>query len=86
MSKRFLITAGVFASILFLPYWIYLPLLFVAIAILPMYWEGIILALLIGEIYGEGLSLPFISPIALIALITLIVLLPIRKRVRDYVQ
>jgi len=74
-------------SILVLPYWIYIPLLFAALIFLPFFWEGILFTFLIGTIYSgnvETLSL-FFSPLALVVLLTLIILLPIKERLRLHV-
>jgi len=85
MSKRFVITLAIFVAILFLPYWLYLPFLFLTIIFLPMFWEGVLLGFLVDVLYGTGVSLPFVSPVALIIFIILAVLLPVRERLRAYV-
>lgn len=74
----------VFLSIIFLPYWLYLPLLGAAMIFFPFFWEGVLLALLIDVLYGGGVGLAtdFFSPLALVATLLLIVLLPLRERVR----
>lgn len=74
----------IFFSILFLPWWIYLPLLFIAVALLPMFWEGVFLGFLVDVLYGD-LSLPFVSPVAFVTLVVLILILPLRSRLRAYV-
>lgn len=83
-NLRLPFTLVIFFSILFLPWWIYLPLLFIAVALLPMFWEGVFLGFLIDALYGD-LSLPFVSPIALATLVALIIFLPLRSRLRAYV-
>ena len=68
MKKHLVTILILIFAILFLPYWIYLPLLLVAIVISPFFWEAIILALLIEGLYGPDMhGLPsLISPLALI--------------------
>jgi len=87
MNHRIFGTALVLLSILVLPYWIYIPILLVAIIYFPFYWEGLILALIIEVIYDNGVGfLPsLVSPLALSALIMLIILLPIKDKLRLHV-
>lgn len=63
-------------SILVLPYWIYIPVLFLAIIYFPFYWEGILLAFFADTVYGSEIE------IAIVALILLIILLPLRDKLR----
>lgn len=72
-------TIIIFFAILFLPYWIYIPALIVAMAALPLYWESIFLGFLIDILYGEGIYA------GLLALGGLILLLPLRSRLRSHV-
>lgn len=76
MIDRIFCSVIVLLAILFCPYWIYLPLLFVVMLYLPFYWEGILLAALIDFLYGNGLQIIFYAPILLL------VLLPIKERLR----
>jgi len=87
MTRRILGSVVVLFSILILPYWIYVPVLFIAIIFFPFFWEGIFLAFLIDVVHGSGIGrFPFlISPFAFYALIALILLLPLRERLRPYV-
>ncbi|MEX2013697.1 MAG: hypothetical protein WD897_02170 [Parcubacteria group bacterium] len=87
MTGRILWLVVIFASILVLPYWVYIPVLFIGIILFPFFWEGIPLAFLIEVLHGSGMAvLPLlISPLALSVLIALIILLPIRERLRSYV-
>lgn len=87
MTRRTVGTMIVFVSILTLPYWIYIPVLFIAIALLPFFWEGILFAFLIDTIYGSGGGNIFqlISPLTISILITLVVLVPFRESLRSYV-
>ena len=78
MISRLIGFIFVLFSILFLPYWFYTISLFVAIVAFPFFWEGILLAYLIDIFYGKGMET------AIIALILLIVLLPVRERLRFY--
>lgn len=79
MSYRYLATIALLVSIIFLPYWIYVPALVAAIAAFPLFWEGILLAFLIDILYGEGIYA------GLLALGGLILLLPLRNRLRYHV-
>jgi hypothetical protein len=74
-------------SILVLPYWIYIPILFIAIVIFPFFWEGILLALLIDVLHGPGITIswPFISPLTWIVLTVLVVFIYMRGSLRNYV-
>lgn len=76
MTRRIFGSISVLVAILVLPFWIYIPILFVAILVFPFFWEGILFALLIDVIYGGGVKT------ALSALILLIILLPIRENLR----
>ena len=76
MIRRVLGSTVVLVSILVLPFWVYLPVLFIAIIIFPFFWEGILFALLVDTIYGSGIET------ALYALILLIILIPIRENLR----
>ena len=79
MTRRVIGSIFVLLSILVLPYWIYLPVLFIAMALISFFWEGILFAFLIDAIYGNGITT------AVVALIILIILLPLRDRLRMYV-
>ncbi len=81
MNRRFIVSALIFLTILFLPYWVYLPLLFLGMVLSPFYWEALVFAFLIDILYGEGHSL-FLSPMALTTLFILAVLPLLRERLR----
>lgn len=87
MIKRALGIFVVLISILTLPYWLYVPILFAAIIIFPFFWEGILFAFLIDVIYGSGIeALPsLVSPFALAASVALIILLSLRGSFRFHV-
>lgn len=87
MIRRVLGSVIILASILVLPYWVYIPVLFIGIILFPFFWEGILLAFLIEVIHssGNGVLSLLVSPLTLSALIVLIILLPIRKSLRSYV-
>ena len=84
MMKRLLISLPVLLVIIFLPYWVYLPLLLAGLVLIPLYWEGLILAFLIDVLYGSaahpGISFNF--TFALVSLIIILIMIPIRKRLR----
>ena len=77
----------VLVSILFVPYWFYIPILLAAIIILPLFWEGIVFGFLIDVLYGGGVeSVALLSfPFALAVLVILVALVPLRERLRSYV-
>ncbi len=87
MTWRIIGTLILFASILFLPYWAYIPMLFLAIIFYQFFWEGIILALLIEVFYGNdvGFVQSLISPLALASLVAVIVVMQFRGNIRSYV-
>jgi len=87
MTRRILCSVVILAFILFLPYWIYIPVLFVGIILFPFFWEGIFLAFLIDAIHGSKMEVfpSLISPLTLSVLIMLVALLFIRERLRSYV-
>ncbi|MFZ2763891.1 MAG: hypothetical protein WAX80_02565 [Minisyncoccia bacterium] len=85
MTGRIIGSVMVFVSILVLPSWVYLPLLLIAILAFPFFWEGILFGFLIDVIYGRGIELipSLISPFALLALVILIVIMPIKENLRS---
>ena len=70
--------------ILFTPYWIYIPVLLLAILVFPFFWEGVLFALLIDTLYGYGggtlEALRSILP--LVTLGVVLVLIPIHNNLR----
>ena len=74
-------------AVLFLPYWFYLPLILLGILIFSFFWEGILFGFLIDVLYGWGVTaLPsLVAPTALSALVLIIILLPVRERLRFHV-
>lgn len=84
MTSRILCSIVILASILVLPYWVYIPVLFIGTILFPFFWEGIPLAFLIEVIHGSGMEIlpALVSPLALSALIVLIAMLPIRESLR----
>ncbi len=87
MKKRLVALLMLLLAIIFLPYWVYLPLLLAAILVFPVFWEGILFGLLIDVLYGWGVTAwpSLISPAALSALVLVIILLPVRERLRFHV-
>ena len=87
MTRRLLGSVIVLGAILLLPYWVYLPVLFAAIVILPFFWEGIWWAFLIDVLYGQGIANPLalVSLLSLTTLAVLIIILPVKERLRLYV-
>lgn len=83
MKYRYIAVVILFITILFLPYWVYVPLLLGAIIVFPFFWEAILLGFLIDALYGRELSLltPFFST-AFWCIVALAVMLPVRTRLR----
>ena len=86
MTRRVLGSLAVLISILVLPYWIYIPSLFIAVLVFPFFWEGILFALFINIIYGDeaGIMSLLLSPLVLSVLFALIAILLLRKNFRSY--
>ncbi len=74
----------ILASIFLAPYWIYVPMIFLAAIIFPLFWEGIVFTLLIDTIYGMGVSVfpPEASMLTVSMVALLLVMLPLRERIR----
>ncbi|MDO8728713.1 MAG: hypothetical protein Q7K26_02330 [bacterium] len=74
-------------SLLVLPYWIYIPVLFIGIILFPYFWEGILAVFLIDIIHSNATEMfsLLISPLILSVLITLIIMVPVRESLRSYV-
>lgn len=84
MTRRIFASIIIFLSIIFLPYWIYLPMLLAAVAVFPIFWEGILLALLADVVYG-GAFVNFddvLSSFGFYTLLVIILFLPLRERLR----
>lgn len=87
MIRRLIGSAVVLIAVLILPYWLYIPVLIIALILLPFFWEGILFAFLIDVLYGSGIQAPasLVSPFAFFILIALMVLLPLRDSLRFHV-
>ena len=87
MIRRVFGSIVIFVSILFLPYWVYIPALFIGAILFPFFWEGILLAFLVDVLHGGEMKIlpSLVSPLALFLLVALILLLPIRENLRSYV-
>lgn len=83
---RFIAVIIILLSVIFFPYWLYLPLLGAAIIFFPLFWEAILVALLIDVLYGGGIgrATALFSPMAVLATTLLLVMLPVRERLRVY--
>lgn len=84
MKVRITVSAILILLVLFMPYWFYLPLIAVAILLLPFYVEGILLALLTDSFYGAFGSGLFILnfPLAITAGILFSLSPFLRRRLR----
>lgn len=80
MNKRLILDITAFICILFLPYWVYLPVLLVNTILFPFYWEGIMFGVLIDAIFGPARF--SIYSVGLAMLLLNVILLPIRSRLR----
>lgn len=87
MTIRIIGIFVILVAILFLPYWVYVPLLFVGIVFYPFFWEAVLFALLVEELYGNsvGFFASLISPLALASVLFIIIILPFRENLRSYV-
>ncbi len=81
MRDRLIATVLILGATIFLPYWIYLPLLVVAMALIPFYWEAIFLGFLIDTLYGPS-SLNVFTSVAFWSLLMLVAIMPLRERLR----
>ncbi len=87
MKYRPLATVFIIIAIIIFPYWIYIPALIAAMAVLPLYWEGIFLGFLIDALYGGKLNSAssFFFSASFLSLAGLLLLIPIRARLRSHV-
>lgn len=68
-------------AIVLLPYWFYVPGILVAMIYFHFFWEGVVLGFVIDILYGYGTGFSQ-YPFALSALAILLIMLPIRDRLR----
>lgn len=79
---RVIYTILILGSIIGLPYWVYLPAIFLGIVLFPLYIEAIFLGLLIDTIYGRGDAIILGYPFGIIAAILVLFALPLREHLR----
>ena len=85
MNYKRLLTSGIILfAVLFLPYWVYLPLIFISMVLFPLFAEAVIFGLLIDVLYGYGVTGVLIAPFGLGTLVVLLIIIPIRERFRFY--
>lgn len=86
MAARIITSILIIGAIIFLPYWVYVPLVFIAAAAFPFFWEGVIIALFIDALYGKGVSLApaSFSILSLSMFAFIIMLLPVREQIRSH--
>lgn len=83
--KRLLASGIILFAVLFLPYWVYLPLIFISMVLFPLFAEAVVFGLLIDVLYGYGVGGgEFFAPFGLGALALLLILIPVRERFRLY--
>ena len=87
MIKRALAYLLIFFSILFLPYWLYIPLIIAISVALPFFWEAVLFGFFIDVLYGEPESFLVLlkSFHALVALVLVIATMVIKERIRFHV-
>lgn len=84
MNRRLITNIIVLLCIVALPYWVYFPILIIALIVLPFYWEGILFAFLIDVLYGNNVhqELSFVFPLAIYTSVFVLILIPLRERIR----
>jgi hypothetical protein len=82
LSKRLGVVIALVILIIFAPFWIYLPALFLALVYFPIFWEGVILGFLADALYAPAGSLLGSHAIALASLIVALAVIPLRERFR----
>jgi hypothetical protein len=82
--KRAIVSLIILLSVIFFPYWVYLPLIIAAITLIPFYWEGLALSMLADVLYGQGVFPLSFSSMSVIALTALIIsaIFPLRSYLR----
>mgnify|MGYP001616999366 CR=1 FL=1 len=87
MGKRRAATSIVLIlAVIFLPSYIYIPALALAVILLPFFWEGVLIAFLIDALYGPGIHsfASIFSTFGFWSAALLAVVLPVRRRIRAY--
>ncbi|KND48920.1 MAG: hypothetical protein AB200_00635 [Parcubacteria bacterium C7867-005] len=82
MSKRGVVTILLIFISLAFPYWVYLPALFLTVLFLTFFWEAIFIGFIIDALYGSPWGGLLSYPVGLSVCLFLILLLPIRDRIR----
>lgn len=83
MKKRIITTVLIVVSVIIMPYWFYLPVLFLAVIIFPFYWEGLLVVFFIDVIYGSGFGLGHLfSPLVISVLVALAISILFRDNIR----
>lgn len=89
MSKKYRTLSSIILilAVIFLPSYIYIPALALAIILLPFFWEGILIACLIDILYGPNIHTfsSIFSTFAFMATVAIAVIIPIRRRIRTHV-
>lgn len=87
MIKRAISYVVILISILFLPYWLYVPIIVAATVIIPFFWEAIIFGFLIDVLYGSStkFSVFFVSVHSLAATIIIIAAMIFKEKLRFHV-
>ena len=81
---RAIVNLCLLLAIIFLPFWIYLPLLVLALAVMPYFLEIILFGFLIDVLYGAGAysGISFDFPFAIYALLGFFVSSILRSQLR----
>lgn len=79
---RIIASIFLFLAVLVLPYWLYLPLIVVAIVFFPFFWEAVLLGFIIDTMYSSSSGFLSFSTLAFTAAILVLLMLPVRNRIR----
>lgn len=73
-----------FLAIIFLPYWLYVPIVIILVALLPFFWEAVFFGFLIDVLYGKGVGSlsTFVAPHAIGAALLIIIFSILKDRLR----
>jgi len=84
MSERALYTVLLIFLVLFTPYWIYLPAIFLGMILFPLYSEAILLSAFVDYYYGAHTyaGTPLAFPFAIAAALLLLALVELKERMR----
>lgn len=84
MNERVLYVILSFFLVLYAPYWIYLPALFLGIIIFPFFWESIFFSAFVDYYYGAHAypGTPLAFPFAIAAALLVLLAVELKDRLR----